>query len=71
MAGTICEAVEERILPKPGEIYKLIEHHQVSPVDPITLSWTVLVLLVTACAAAAIPASRAARVDPMTVLREE
>jgi predicted permease len=45
--------------------------YQVSPVDPITLSWTVLVLLVTACAAAAIPASRAARVDPMTVLREE
>ncbi len=45
--------------------------YRVSPVDPVSLSWTVLVLLVTACAAAAIPATRAARVDPMTVLREE
>jgi predicted lysophospholipase L1 biosynthesis ABC-type transport system permease subunit len=45
--------------------------YQVSPVDPLTLGSTVAVLVVTAVAASAVPASRAARVDPMTVLREE
>jgi ABC-type antimicrobial peptide transport system permease subunit len=45
--------------------------YQVSPVDPVSLGSTVTILLVTAAAAAAVPASRAARVDPMTVLREE
>jgi predicted lysophospholipase L1 biosynthesis ABC-type transport system permease subunit len=45
--------------------------YQVSPLDPVSLAGTVAVLGVTAIAAAAVPASRAARVDPMTVLREE
>jgi predicted permease len=43
----------------------------VSPSDPLTLS-TVMVLILAVCSAASlIPAARAARFEPMTVLREE
>ncbi|MEJ2540138.1 MAG: ABC transporter permease [Gemmatimonadota bacterium] len=45
--------------------------YRVSPVDPMSLAGTVAVLLLAGLAAAAIPAFRAARTDPMTVLREE
>jgi putative ABC transport system permease protein len=43
----------------------------VSPSDPVLLAGTALILLTTAAAAAAIPAWRASRVDPLTVLRQD
>jgi hypothetical protein len=43
----------------------------VSPLDPASLAGSVIVLLVSATVAASIPALRAARVAPMTVLRAE
>jgi ABC-type antimicrobial peptide transport system permease subunit len=43
----------------------------VSARDPIALTVAPLVLAVTAAAACAVPAVRATRVDPATVLREE
>ena len=45
--------------------------YRVSPLDPISLGGTIAVLVLTAVAAAGVPAVRASRVDPMTVLREE
>ncbi|MGH7573571.1 MAG: ADOP family duplicated permease, partial [Longimicrobiales bacterium] len=44
---------------------------QVSPADPQVLFLAAGVLLAAAIASCALPATRAARVDPMTVLREE
>jgi len=44
---------------------------QVSPLDPVALMVACALMTVVGAMAAAIPASRAARVDPMTVLREE
>ncbi|HYN05903.1 MAG TPA: ABC transporter permease [Vicinamibacterales bacterium] len=43
----------------------------VSPLDPVALVPVGLALLLTACIAAAVPARRAASVDPVTVLRSE
>jgi putative ABC transport system permease protein len=43
----------------------------VTPTDPTTFALVALLLLVVALAAASIPAWRAARVDPASVLREE
>lgn len=43
----------------------------VSPSDPLTLVSVVLVVLFVAAAASLVPAVRAARLDPMHVLREE
>jgi len=43
----------------------------VKPADPTTMTAAVLLLALVALAAAAIPARRAARVPPMTALREE
>ena len=43
----------------------------VSPHDPVALTWTVGLLMLAAIAGAAIPARRAARVDPMIALRAE
>ena len=43
----------------------------VSPNDPATLIGVVVIMLVVACTASLIPAIRAARVEPMDVLREE
>ena len=45
--------------------------YRVSPLDPVSLGGTIALLVVTAVAAAGVPAIRASRVDPMTVLREE
>jgi putative ABC transport system permease protein len=45
--------------------------YRVSPLDPLSLGGTIAVLVLTAVAAAGVPAIRASRVDPMTVLREE
>jgi ABC-type lipoprotein release transport system permease subunit len=42
----------------------------VSPRDPMTLALTGVVLLVVAAVASALPAWRAAGIDPMRVLRE-
>jgi putative ABC transport system permease protein len=44
---------------------------EVGPTDPITLGVAPLLLLVVAVAAAAIPAWRAARIDPLEALRSE
>jgi putative ABC transport system permease protein len=43
----------------------------VSPHDPLTLFGVVLIVLITALLAALVPATRAASVEPMRVLREE
>jgi len=43
----------------------------VKPVDPITFGGVALLLALTASCAAAVPALRAARVDPIVVLRDE
>ena len=43
----------------------------VAPQDPLTLSVAILLLVVVAVAAATFPALRAARVDPMTALRQQ
>jgi predicted permease len=43
----------------------------VAPTDPATFGMIAIVFFVVALAASAIPAMRAARVDPMTVLRDE
>ena len=39
--------------------------------DPLTLSFAALLMLLVGCAASYFPARRAARVDPLTVLRAE
>jgi ABC-type antimicrobial peptide transport system permease subunit len=44
---------------------------EVTPADPLALGGAVLALVVTALAATAISARRAARVDPMVALRHE
>jgi ABC-type antimicrobial peptide transport system permease subunit len=43
----------------------------VSPTDPTTLAAAAALLLFVACAAAYVPARRAARVEPMAALRDE
>src|SRR5262249_16941890 len=43
----------------------------VQPLDVVTISCVVLVLLCVGCAAALVPAQRAAATDPMNALREE
>jgi ABC-type antimicrobial peptide transport system permease subunit len=43
----------------------------VTPTDPLTLGISVLVLVAVGLGAAAIPARRAARLDPVAALREE
>jgi ABC-type lipoprotein release transport system permease subunit len=43
----------------------------VSPTDPVTFLGMALVLAAVAAAASAVPAWRAARVDPVRVLRAE
>ncbi len=45
--------------------------YEVSPLDPLTLIGVVAVLLATAAGAAAIPARRATRIDPVTALAAE
>ncbi len=45
--------------------------YEVSPLDPITLVGVVFLLMVTAGGAAAIPARRATRIDPVTALTSE
>jgi ABC-type lipoprotein release transport system permease subunit len=44
---------------------------QLEPLDPSTTALSFLALLAVALVAAWIPARRAARIDPMTALREE
>jgi putative ABC transport system permease protein len=43
----------------------------VSPHDPATIAFATALLLTTSLLASAIPAYRAAQVDPLVVLREE
>jgi putative ABC transport system permease protein len=45
--------------------------YDVSAYDPLTFAAVVAALVAAAAAASAIPAGRAARLDPMTALREE
>ena len=44
---------------------------EVSPSDPVTLGGVVVLVVAVAVLAAVLPAWRAARVEPMRVLREE
>jgi ABC-type antimicrobial peptide transport system permease subunit len=44
---------------------------EVRPTDPLTLTGVCVLLAIIALAASWIPARRAARVDPLTALREE
>jgi len=43
----------------------------VTPLDPMTFGSVAIVLALTAASATAVPALRAARVDPIVVLRDE
>ncbi len=43
----------------------------VSPTDPLTFSFSVVLLLVAVGLACAVPARRASKVDPMIALRAE
>jgi ABC-type antimicrobial peptide transport system permease subunit len=43
----------------------------VSPVDPVSLGPTVMLLLAAALAAAIVPALRAARIDPVRALKHD
>ncbi len=45
--------------------------YEVAPTDPIALGGSVVLLLAVACIACWIPSIRAARIDPMRVLRQE
>jgi ABC-type antimicrobial peptide transport system permease subunit len=45
--------------------------YRVAPTDPFALGAAVVVLAAAAILASAVPALRAARVDPMVILREE
>lgn len=45
--------------------------YQISPLDPLALTFACVSMLVIAFVAGFVPASRAARVDPISVLREE
>ncbi len=45
--------------------------YDLEPTDPVTLVAVSLVALATAAAASYLPARRAARIEPMAVLREE
>jgi ABC-type antimicrobial peptide transport system permease subunit len=44
---------------------------QVSALDPVALAVACVLMILVGTLAAVIPANRAARVDPMTVLRDE
>jgi len=63
LAGACLAAAFTRVL--SGMLYG------VSPTDSVTLSSVVLIVLVVAAAASLVPAIRAARVEPMNVLRDE
>ena len=45
--------------------------HEVTPTDPLAIAAAVLVLAVTAAVATVVPAVRASRTEPATVLRSE
>jgi ABC-type antimicrobial peptide transport system permease subunit len=45
--------------------------YEVNPLDPLTLIGVVALLMATAAGAAAIPARRATRIDPITALAAE
>jgi len=63
VAGSVLAAAFARLL--SGMVYG------VSPTDVVTLSGVIFLVLVVAGIASLVPAIRAARVDPMQVLREE
>jgi ABC-type antimicrobial peptide transport system permease subunit len=44
---------------------------EVTPFDPLTLAWAIVVMFVAALAAGYLPARRASRLDPLAALREE
>jgi putative ABC transport system permease protein len=66
LAGTACGAAGSLVA------VRLLERmlFRVSTKDPVTFTAAVLVLAAVALAAAWIPSRRAARLDPMQVLRE-
>jgi putative ABC transport system permease protein len=52
-------------------IFSVASLYDVSPADPVSFLAAALLLLLVASAACAVPARRAAKVDPASVLRSE
>jgi putative ABC transport system permease protein len=66
-AGVLAGLIAGAILGRSMESFLF----GVKPLDPLTFGSVALLLALTAACAAAVPALRAARVDPIVVLRDE
>jgi len=59
------------LVPLLAVIYNALRGFAVDPVSPVMLVWVVLVLFVVSTLASVLPATRAATVDPVSVLRTD